>query len=251
MSATYTVADGVGRVVLDHRPVNILTRDVLARLRGILDQAAADTSLRCLLVSARGKHFSAGADVAEHLPPHFQNLIPEFIATVAALDAFPVPVIAAVQGRCLGGGLELVLAADIVLAATGARLGQPEIALGVLPPAACVLLPGRCTAGATAELLFTGEPLDAAEALLVGLVHRVVPDAELDCAADALAARIARHSAAALRATKRVWREAIGDRRAALQRAGRAYVDDLMRTHDAVEGLRAFVEKRAAAWSHA
>ena len=251
MTVACSVAGGIGRLELDHPPANVLTRDVLRRIRDALTELERDAALRCVVLSARGKHFSAGADVAEHLPPHDRELIPEFMATVAALHAFPVPVLAAVQGRCLGGGLELALAADIVIAAESARLGQPEIALGVLPPAACVLLPDRCAPGAVAELLFTGEALDAVEARRVGLVHQVVPDAELPAAADAFAARIARHSAAALRATKRVWRAVTGDRRAALERAGRSYLDDLMATRDAREGLQAFVEKRQPAWSHA
>lgn len=250
MSVTTTLTDGLARVVLDQPPLNILTRDMLAGLRAELRRLAAEPTVRMLLLTAPGKHFSAGADVAEHLPPHFHALIPEFVETVAALDAFPAPVMAAVQGRCLGGGFELVLGADVVMAAATARFGQPEIVLGVLPPVACALLPARCPPGAAAAIVFSGEPIDAAEALRLGLVHRVVPDGELESAALALAAQITRHSAAALRMTKRALRGDTGARRAALERAGRLYVDELMRTRDAEEGLRAFLEKRPPAWSH-
>jgi cyclohexa-1,5-dienecarbonyl-CoA hydratase len=251
MAIQTSVEDGLGRLVLSQPPLNILTRELLAGVRQELGRLAAVPSLRVLLVSAEGKHFSAGADVAEHLPPTYEEMIPEFVDTIAAIDAFPLPVVAAVQGRCLGGGFELTMAADMIVAAEGASFGQPEILLGVLPPAACPLLPEICPPGVAAQLVFTGDPLSAADALRAGIVARVVPDAELEQAALELAGRITRHSAAALRVTKRLMWGARQDRRAAaLSRAAAMYKDELMRTKDAVEGLNAFVEKRQPTWSH-
>jgi cyclohexa-1,5-dienecarbonyl-CoA hydratase len=252
MTSTRSVADGIGRLVLDNPPLNILTRAELAALRRELAVLGEIADLRVLILSARGKHFSAGADVGEHIPPHHLTLIPDFLETVAQLEAFPLPVIAAVQGKCLGGGFELVQPADIIIAAEGASFGQPEIFLGVFPPAAAVLLPTRLPPGAAAETVYSGDPLPAAEAERRGLVARLVPNDALEQVTDDLARRIARHSAVALRAAKRALRgSAAEDRRAALHRAGEIYIDDLMKTRDAVEGLRAFVEKRAPAWSHA
>lgn len=244
------VADGVARVVLNHPPLNVLTRDVLAELRAALGELAKQRDLRVLILGATGKHFSAGADVAEHMPPAFRDLIPEFIETVIAVADFPLPVVAAVQGRCLGGGCELVAAADIVLAAEGATFGQPEIKLAVMPPAACVALPWLCGWGAAAELLYTGEPISAAEARDVGLVRRVVPEQELEAAALCVAQRIARHSGAALRLTKQCVREAWAPQREMMWRAARTYTKDLMATEDAVVGLAAFLEKRQPVWRH-
>lgn len=250
-SVRTVVDDGVGRVVINHPPVNILTRDVLRHMRDEFDQLAALPSLRVLVVSAEGKHFSAGASVNEHLPPQHEDLIPEFMETVSKLDGFPLPVIAAVQGRCLGGGFELVLAADMIVATESASFGQPEILLGVVPPAACALLPGRVPRGAAAELVYTGDPLTAHQAREAGLLTRVVPDAELEPATLALARRIAGHSAAALRVAKQTMRG--GERAAragAFARASYLYTGPLMRTADALEGLHAFLEKRPPAWSH-
>jgi cyclohexa-1,5-dienecarbonyl-CoA hydratase len=245
------VQDGVGRITIDHPPVNILTRDVLRGLRADLETLARYPSLRVLVLDAAGKHFSAGADVGEHLPPQFTQMIPEFIETVAALDHFPAPVIAAVQGKCLGGGFELVLGADIVIAADTASFGQPEILLGVAPPVAAAWLPSRCARGVAADLIFTGDPISADEACREGLVRRVVPAAELEARAFDMASRIARHSAAALRQAKRMLRAGRGEADAArLDAAGRLYLRSLMGTHDAVEGLRAFVDKRPPVWSH-
>jgi len=248
MTLLSTRDGGVARLRLDWPPLNVLTRAALGELRAALPPLAADPTLRVLILSATGKHFSAGADVKEHLPPEHEALIPEFLDTIAALVAFPVPVIAAVQGRCLGGGFEVVQAADLIIAAEGASFGQPEIALGVVAPAACALLPGLVGPAAAAEIVYTGDPIPATEALRLGLVARVVPAADLEAATDALAARIARHSGAALRVAKRITRGSGEQARTALRDAGASYLSELMATTDALEGLRAFVEKRAPAW---
>jgi cyclohexa-1,5-dienecarbonyl-CoA hydratase len=189
--------------------------------------------------------------VAEHLPPTVADLIPEFMATIATLWDFPLPVVAAVRGRCLGGGFELVQPADVIVAGESAAFGQPEILLGVMPPAACALLPRLCGPARAALIALGGDPLDARAALAAGLVSAVVPDARVEEEALALAARFARHSAAALTITKRALRAA-ADRTVAdaMAEAERLYRDDLMATRDASEGIRAFLEKRPATWEH-
>jgi len=243
-------SDGIGRITLDHPPLNILTRAVLGEFRGGLERLRGDTTLRVIIVDAAGKHFSAGADVGEHVPPECDEMIPEFVATIRALYEFPTPTIVAVHGKCLGGGCELALAGDLVVATDAAVFGQPEILLGVLPPAACALLPGRVPAAVAAELVLTGDPMTAPDLHRAGLVNRVVPPDDLEAAALDLARRIARHSAASVRAGKRMLHSGVDDRGAALERAGQLYLNDLMQTDDAREGLRAFLEKRAPAWSH-
>lgn len=251
MSVHVFIEDGVGRLVLADPPLNLLTRDMLSRIRAGLGELQREATLRVAVLEAEGPHFSAGASVPEHLPPEYEAMIPEFTATFDALAAFPLPVLATVRGRCLGGGFELALAADLIVAAEGAQLGLPEIRLGVFPPAACALLPGRVPRGVLAELLFTGDSLEAHAAQAAGLVHRVVPDAEVDAATRGIAARIARNSAAALRAAKAALirpRRDFHEHR--LYAAERIYIDELMATADAVEGLRAFTEKRAPQWSH-
>lgn len=251
MTVTVSLDEGVGRLVVDNPPVNVLTRDVMAEVRRRLDELSREESLRVLVLRAEGKHFSAGADVGEHLPPTYEELIREFLDTVRSLYGFPLPVIAGVQGRCMGGGFELVQAADMVVAAEGASFGQPEILLGVLPPAACVLLPRLCPPGVAARLVYSGDPIGAGEAHAAGLVIQVVPDDQLEEAVSSLAGRMSRHSAAALRIGKRMFRgESSRQVGAALDRAGLMYRTDLMCTRDAVEGLRAFLDKRPPSWSH-
>jgi cyclohexa-1,5-dienecarbonyl-CoA hydratase len=245
------VEGGVAVITLDRPPLNVLTQAMTAELREALAALAAREDVRALVLAAAGAHFSAGADVREHLPPTYRAMIPEFIQTIEALAAFPAPVIAAVRGRCLGGGFELVQAADMIVAGEGALFGQPEIQLGVLAPIACVLLPRLVAPGTAAEILFTGEAIPARRALEAGLVQRLVADEAVEAEARALADRCARLSASAIRLAKRAVLAARGrDLAEAFRAAEGIYVDELMRTRDAVEGLTAFVEKRPPAWSH-
>jgi cyclohexa-1,5-dienecarbonyl-CoA hydratase len=284
---TLETRGGIAHLILDDPPLNILTRPLLAELRAHLAKASADRAVRVLLLSARGRHFSAGASVEEHLPGVVETMIPEFMETVRALHAFPAPVVVAIQGRCLGGALELALAGDLLVAGESALLGVPEIRLGVFPPAACVQLPRLASPGLAAEMILTGEPVDAATAAREGLVRRVVrDDAVLEEASD-LALRLSQLSGAALREAKRALRAGIeGGARpevvpggpgsegpirgphppvpgpgpsagvgpsgwdAAMAEASRIYLEELMRTADAGEGLRSFMEKREPEWSH-
>lgn len=242
---------GIGRLTLTDPPLNILNRAVLAEMRERLEELAGEPLLRVLLIGADGPHFSAGASVEEHLPPAYETMIPEFTETIRAIHAFPLPVLAAVRGRCLGGGFEVVQAADLVVAGESAVFGLPEIRLGVFPPAACALLPALAGNALAAELIFTGDTLDADTAAAAGLVRHVVADEDVDARALELADRMARHSAAALRTAKRALRGAAPlDVGGGLEHAAAIYLDRLMATEDALEGLTAFVEKRSPAWSH-
>lgn len=243
--------NGIARLTIDAPPLNILTRAVLRDVRDALITIAADSTTRVLLLQSAGKHFSAGASVAEHLPPECDEMIAEFMATVLALYEFALPTVAVVQGRCLGGAFELIQAVDIVVAAESAQFGQPEIHLGVFAPAACALLPERIGPAHAAELLFTGEAMPAQQAQAAGLVARVVADECVREAAETVVQQIARHSAAALRATKKALLASRQDQiRSALTAAARTYLHDLMHTHDALEGLQAFTAKRTPQWSH-
>jgi len=251
MNVKVTIKDGIGTLVMSLPPLNILTREALRHIRERLAELAAEPTLRVVLFRAEGKHFSAGADVGEHMPGQFEEMIPEFMETIAVLRDFPLPIVAAVQGRCLGGGFELAQGADLIVAGETASFGQPEIMLGVTAPAASALLPMLGPTAVAAEILFTGDAISAADAHLAGLVARVVPDERIEEAAHELCGRIARHSGAALRTAKQMLRAGErAARTAAFADAERLYVQDLMRTGDAVEGLTAFLEKRKPVWSH-
>ncbi len=246
----FNVQSGVARITLASPPLNILTREMLRAIRLQCDNLVDDTELRAIVIDAEGKHFSAGADVGEHMPPTYRDLIPEFVETIQAIVSAPCPVIASVHGRCVGGGFEVALAADMVMAADNALFGQPEIALGVLAPAACVLLPLKCAPNVAAELLHTGTLIDANEAHRIGIVNHVVPATDLRSRTDALVSEITKHSAATLRIGKWMMNPDAERVSQHLVQAASRYVDDLMATEDAVEGLTAFLEKREPTWSH-
>ena len=253
MSSGVRVTSGssVGRITLDRPPLNVLTTAMMRALAEALDGMAADPAVRVVRLDAAGKAFSAGVDVGEHLG----DLLPEMMAALAdlfaAFERVPQPIVAAVQGPALGGGLELVLGCDLVVASDAATFAQPEIKLGVFAPPATVLLPRLIGERRATGMLLLGEPIDAARAERIGLVHEVVPRDAFEGAVSAWIDRLLALSGAALRQAKRAIIQARdGSIPEAHARMHELYMQELMATEDAHEGLRAFVEKRPAAWKH-
>ena len=148
----------VARVRLAPPKANILDRAMIAELDRICASLAGRRGLVAIVVGGDGPNFSFGASVEEHLPGEIAAVLGELHALLARFLELPAPTIAAMRGSCLGGGLELALVCDLILAEEGAGLGQPEIQLGVFPPAASALLPARIGAGPAAELILTGRP---------------------------------------------------------------------------------------------
>ena len=242
---------GAARLTLDRPTLNVITIAVMRELQAALDAVAGQPDLRAVVLAGMGKAFSAGVDVGEHLGETFVPMLDEFHAVFERLEALAVPTVAVVHGVALGGACELVGFCDFVLAAETARLGFPEITLGVFPPVAAAVLPQRLGARAMLRLVLTGELIGAAEAQGLGLVTAVVPDEELPAATEQLLGRLRGLSAAALRATRRAMWAAEGGWRERLARAEAIYRDELMTTQDATEGLRAFLEKREPVWQDA
>ncbi|MFQ5525141.1 MAG: enoyl-CoA hydratase/isomerase family protein [Thermoanaerobaculia bacterium] len=240
----------VARLRLAAPKANILDRAMIADLNRACDALVGRKNLVAIVLEAEGPNFSYGASVEEHLPGEIDKVLSELHALLGRLLELPAPTIAAIRGSCLGGGLELVLACDLLLAEEGARLGQPEIKLAVFPPAASALLPARIGAGPAAELILTGSTWSGTKAAELGLVARTTADGTLD---EALAAWLAdefldRSPAAlaqAVRATRRTLRRAVEED---LPQLERQYIDELMVEPDAVEGIRAFLEKRPPRW---
>ena len=199
-------AGGAGRLTLKRPPLNILNIAMLRELSDALDAAGGDTSLRVLVLRAEGTLFSAGVDVADHTADKVDEMIPLFGRVCAKLADFPAPTIAALHGHALGGGCELALCCDLVVAADTARLGQPEIKLATIAPVAAIRLTDFTGYRRAAELLFVGDAISAADAERIGLVNRVAPAAELDEAVNRLADQLLALSAPALRYCKRALR---------------------------------------------
>ncbi len=245
------VENGVARLTLSRPPVNVLHMPMLRELEDELARLAADPGVRVLLLAAAGKLFSAGVDVADHTADKVGEMIPLFNRVCRALAAFPTPTIAAVHGHALGGGCELVICCDLAVIAEEARIGQPEIQLAMLAPIAILRLPRLVGYRAASEMLFSGRPLNAGEALAAGLVNAVVPAAEVAQWAERQAGLLAGYSRAALRLLKEALLTAGGgDWDTGLPALERLYLDELMHTADAEEGIAAFMEKRPAVWKH-
>lgn len=249
---TLDITEGVARLTLNRPPLNILTLAMIRQLAEGLDTVAQRTRLKAMVLAATGKAFCAGVDVADHTPERTEPMIREFCALFTRLRTLPVPTIAVVQGAALGGGTELAVACDMVLAATSARFGQPEIKLGVFPPIAAALFPQLIGYQQAARLLFSGETIAAREAAQLGLVTYVATDDELEKTLERLLTQFRGMSAAALRMTKRalLYGADLGVTRA-LPRIADLYLQDLMATADAHEGVLSFIEKRQPVWSDA
>jgi cyclohexa-1,5-dienecarbonyl-CoA hydratase len=235
---------------LFHPKGNIVTGEMIGALTRALDEVAGHPRLKLLTIEGAGPDFSFGASIPEHAPEEIARVLPEAHALIERLLDAPVPTAALVRGRCLGGGFEIALACDFIFAEASATFGLPEIALGVFPPAACVLLPARVgTARATGAIL-TGAPMSAEAWRGAGLVASVSADGALAADVDRwFADRLAGRSAEALRQTAAAARFGLRrDVRTLLPELERIYLDVLMNTHDAREGVAAFLGKRPPRW---
>jgi cyclohexa-1,5-dienecarbonyl-CoA hydratase len=235
-------------ITLDDPPLNILDTRMLEDLRDALGAGSRGKPL--VIVEAAGeKAFSAGASVLDHLGEHVGPMLSAFHEALRQLHGLDAVTIAKVDGACLGGGCELALACDFVLASDRSKFGQPEILLGVFPPVAAWQLSHQLAPRKGLELLLVGDPVDAAAAERIGMVNAVFPVAEFEAKSEAWISRLARHSSSSLLIAKKAFRLAAAeDFEEKLAATERLYLDELMKTHDANEGLIAFVEKRKPVW---
>lgn len=239
------------RLVLAGGRGNVIGRAMAAELIEALREHTGGRHLRAVTLEAEGPHFSFGASVPEHAPGQAAALLRGLHDLVLELIEAPVPVVAAVQGACLGGGLELVLPCHRIIAAPGAKLGLPEVTLGMFAPAGSLLLPLRVRRGVAEEMLLTGRSLGAEEALGERLIDQVADDpaaAALAWVEENLFPRSAvglRFATGALRSDVRA---RVGPQ---LRRLEEIFVKELMSTADAQEGVRSFAEKRQPEWTDA
>ena len=236
------------RLRLSRPKANIVDAAMIAALRAALREHLPGARLRAVLLTAEGPHFSFGASVEEHLPGSCAAMLRELHALLLTLVASPVPVLVAVRGQCLGGGLEVAAACHLIFAAPGATLGQPEIKLAVFAPAASCLLPERIGLSRAEDLLFSGRSIGADEAHRIGLVDALADDPS-QAALAYFEEHLAPRSPSSLRFAVRAARFDFVERvRRKLAEVERLYLEELMATHDAVEGLTAFIAKRPAVW---
>lgn len=242
---------GALTVTLDNPPLNVLTLAMMNGLTRLAGELSEDREIRVVIFRAMGKAFCAGADVMEQSANPASVMVGAIQRLCRAVVTLPQTTICQVDGACMGGGMELMLACDFVVASERATFGVPEITLGIFPPVAAVLLPRRIGWAAAKDLLFLGRHVDAIEAKELGLVLDAVGPEDVDLRTENLASRLLSYSAAALRALKKALRETSGKPLAeALETSGRVYLDDIVPTGDHLEGFRAFLEKRAPRWKN-
>lgn len=246
----YEVTDGVALITLNRpKALNAINRMMLQELAQVLSQAEEDQNVRIvILTGAEEKAFAAGADITE-----FQDIGPRealhssqaFQAAFDRIERLRKPVIAAVNGFCLGAGCELALACDMIFASDRARFGQPEINLGFLPGGGGTQRLSRLVGKARAkELIYTGEMIDAQEAYRIGLANKVFPAAELMTAAKKLAHQVTSKGAVAIELAKKVIDAGHGvDLTSGLDLEAQAFAL-CFGTEDRTEGVTAFLEKR-------
>jgi enoyl-CoA hydratase/carnithine racemase len=248
----WTAEDGLATLVLDRPPVNALSYQAKEEIARCLDEIAADSGIRCLILyGAGGRAFSVGSDIKE-----FPEIIAQGLGRQRAvhehtlynrIDLFPIPTIAAIEGHCLGGGLELALSCNLRIASEPSRLGLPEVKLGVFPAGGGTeRLPRLIGEARARELIYTGELVDAPEALRLGLVNRVAPASQALAAAQALGRSIAERAGTTLRTIKAVMDRGRAMDLFAAQQVSIQAIEALWHTPAVQEGVMAFIEKRPA-----
>jgi cyclohexa-1,5-dienecarbonyl-CoA hydratase len=242
----------VATLTIDLPPLNILNIAALDALERALATLSEDEALQLLVVrGGGGKAFSAGVSVQDHTPDKIESMLASFHAGLRRLLDFPVPTLAAIDGHCLGGGMELAAACDLRFAEAGCTFGQPEIELGCYPPWAAAQYPALIGLGNTVDLLLTGRTFDTAEAVRIGFVHRQTDAGDIDTAVTEVSGRLTAKSAPVTRLAVRAIRARRGRGfEKALTESERLYTEELTRVADMSEGLSAFIEKRRPDWQH-
>ncbi len=251
---TYTkisveVAPPVARITLNHPPQNVIDVPMMEELRAALADLEKRDDVAVLLFAGSSKAFSAGVDVAAHLPDKVRDTLTKFHELIQALLNTRKVTVAAVRGNCLGGGAELAMVCDLVYTADNAKWQFPEIKLACFPPVAAVALSVLVGQKRAAELILTGRSLQGPEAAAMGLANGVTADEDVEAMAGEAIAQLSKLSPVALACAKKAfyaWDSIHFDK--GLSRAETIYFDELIKTEDALEGLQAFLEKRKPVW---
>jgi cyclohexa-1,5-dienecarbonyl-CoA hydratase len=247
---TVNITPPLARLTLSHPPLNVIDVAMMEELAQGLGEIEARSDVSVIVLSGEGRAFSAGVDVSAHSPDKVEAMLLKFHTVIRVLVASRKVTVAAVRGHCLGGGAEAAMVCDVVYTTTSAQWGFPEIKLGCYPLVACTALAAFVGQKRAAELILTGRTISGVEAAEIGLANRAVADGELDSAVDQTVQELRSLSPAALAITKKAiyaWDAMHFDK--GLARAEKIYLEELMKTSDAQEGLRAFMEKRAPKWT--
>jgi cyclohexa-1,5-dienecarbonyl-CoA hydratase len=246
-----TLQDGLGTITLNRPPVNVLNIAMMEEINSVLDSWTGMKDLKIVLFQAKGKCFSAGVDVGEHMGDLAPRMIEVFHGIFRRMSRLGIPTLASVYGACLGGGCEMAVFCDLVLASDDATFGQPEIQVGVFPPIAAHSMPRMIGLKAAMDLILSGRIITASQALQIGMINRVVKRDELEKETRDFLKPYLRLSAEVLRLSRKaVTAGLMDDLEPALGAIEDIYLNRLMKSHDANEGLKAFLEKRKPEWKN-
>lgn len=240
----------VTQITLGPPPANILSAKMMQEISTQLAEDQKNPHKKLIIISGQGKHFSFGASVEEHKPGAVNNMLPSFHKFIADVIDCKIPTLSKVSGLCLGGAFELVLACTFVYADDSAKFAVPEIQLAVLPPVASILLSARGCDILCAQMVLTGEQLEAIRLQSQGLVNDVVAKEKLDETVNGFFEKqLLPKSASSIRFAHQGSRMYLSEQyKNFIGRLEKLYLDELMATNDAVEGINAFLEKRKPVW---
>jgi cyclohexa-1,5-dienecarbonyl-CoA hydratase len=245
------IEGGLGTITLKKPPVNVLNIEMMDEINEVLKGWLENRDLKVVLFDADGKCFSAGVDVGEHMGDLAPRMIESFHGMFRLMDRLGGVTVSSVYGSCLGGGCELAIFCDLVIADETAKFGQPEIQVGVLPPIAAQIMPRIIGRKAAMDLILSGRIISAQEAHSMGLINKVVAKGELARETQDFLKPYLSLSPEVLRITKKTVKAGLmDDLEPSLRAIEDIYLNELMKTADAHEGLKAFLEKRSPEWKN-
>jgi cyclohexa-1,5-dienecarbonyl-CoA hydratase len=245
------VSSGVARMTLNRPEHNLLNEDMLKEIADGISYVADRNEIKLIVIDSAFKVFSGGIDIGEYTSERVFQMIDAFHAVFISIMETSKPVMCVVNGPAIGGGAELAVFGDLVIATPKARFAQPEITIGVFPPLASTILPFLVGPKMALELVLLGEPVTAERALELGLINRLVPEAKLEATVNEIIARITGHSGPVLTMAKKAILGGMGlSLRDGLKNSMSIFLNELYRLEDAQEGLRALVEQRPPNWKN-
>ncbi len=247
----YRIEEAVAHLTLHHPEHNLLNEQLLRELADGIDMIAENRAVKLIVMTAAGKIFSAGVDIGEYTGERAFSMLDAFQAACIAMVEAPQPVLVVVDGAAIGGGAELVAYGDLVVATPRARFALPEITIGMFPPLASTMFPHIVGPKRALELVLTGDAISAERARDLGLVNRLVPEAQLEAAISDFTGKITAQSGAVLGMAKKAVIGGMGlSLRDALRNSMNIFLNELYRLEDSQEGLRALLEKRKPEWKN-
>jgi cyclohexa-1,5-dienecarbonyl-CoA hydratase len=243
--------DAVARITLARPKHNVMNIEMMNELNSVLEGLIADRDLKCAVISGEGKSWCAGVEVGDHKPDKVAEMVRTFNRIFELTNKLDVPIIAAVHGAALGGGMELAIACDIIIAGESTVFGQPEIKLGFFPPYAAIRLPELVGAAKAIEICATGKRYTAKESRKLGFVSTVCKDEELSGAVEKMVGEITYNSPLIIRMNKQaVKRHLCMEQAAKINAVTDMFLNKLMKSGDTIEGIASFEEKRPPQWKN-